>query len=267
MITLHKMPDFQTLSHLKASYLETLSAPLDGMWEQGYINPLPHWEIRIDKVLTGYFVGNDERALLQFYLQPEYESQSSRIFQQVVVQNNLTHALAGTMDPLFLRHCLDVQRSVKVHTYLYETSSSRPGGANETPSMRAVCMDELDRTIQFQIECLGIDANVGDWLRQYSANLIQRSELHVLCEDDRWLGLGELRRSETQLGVADVGMMVAPAHRRRGLASSILSRLRAKCDAEGLRAICSTTAQNIAAQKAIVRAGFRSRHRIIRVEL
>ena len=148
----------------------------------------------------------------------------------------------------------------------------RPGATvtrsfDDEGSVASVTLDELDRVIQFQTDCLTLDRSTVGWLRVYSSALIERSELFVLPDEDRWLGLGELRRSDTQTGVADVGMMVAPAHRGRGLATSILARLRAACESESLRAICSTTAENVAAQKAILKAGFRSRHRIIRVEL
>ena len=269
MITLHKLPDFQAVEDMKRRYLESLSAPLDGMWEMGFINPQPHWQIRVDEALAGYFVSNDEQTLLQFYVRPEFDHQSSRIFQQVLVQNNLKYAMVGTIDPLLLRHCLDVQRSVKVHTHLYEAGNAHSYAQtlSAAPQLRAVTLDELDRVIQFQTDCLTLDRSTVGWLRVYSSALIERSELFVLPDEDRWLGLGELRRSDTQTGVADVGMMVAPAHRGRGLATSILARLRAACESESLRAICSTTAENVAAQKAILKAGFRSRHRIIRVEL
>ena len=80
-----------------------------------------------------------------------------------------------------------------------------------------------------------------DWLRGYSGNLIERNELFVLTQGDEWLGLGELRRSDSQEGVADLGMMVAPVHRKKGWATVILTRLNTLCTKEGLQAICSTT--------------------------
>ena len=58
-------------------------------------------------------------------------------------------------------------------------------------------------------------------------------------------------------------MIVAPAHRGKGVATWILAQLVAMNDAEGLTSICSTERDNRAAQKAIERAGFFAGHRIL----
>ena len=104
-------------------------------------------------------------------------------------------------------------------------------------------------------------------LQDYSGNLIERKELFVLCRDDEWLGTGECRRSDSQEGVTDLGMMVTPAHRGKGWATYILTCLSAHSAAYGQHRICSTTVENVGAQKAIIRSGFISRHRIMNVSL
>ena len=178
-------------------------------------------------------------------------------------------ATVSTIDPAFLSLCLDVQKSVTVHTYLYESHTAVPSDHPQADGLDFCLVDiaELDRTVAFQQACLGGDKDMSDWLRGYSSNLIEREELFVLCREDEWLGLGEYRRSNSQEGITDLGMMIAPAHRGQGWATYILTCLRARCTAEGRHAICSTMVDNIGAQKAILRAGFISRHRIMNVSL
>ena len=102
-----------------------------------------------------------------------------------------------------------------------------------------------------------------DWLEGYSNGLIRRQELFVLANEKEWLGLGECRISETQFGIADLGVMVAPTHRNQGRATEILKRLVHYCQNQSLQPICSTTIGNMSAQKAIIRSGFSTQHRIL----
>jgi GNAT superfamily N-acetyltransferase len=267
MITLHECTDLRSLRDLKAQYLESLVAPMDGMWEVGFVDSSPHFEIRMDGESAGYYAANDEGALLQFYVRPEHEAHSRVLFDHVVAQGSVTQAVASTIDPLYLSLCLDAHKSATVHTLLYELRAPvRPTHPQaEGLDFRLVAASELDRTVAFQQDCIAGGHDLSGWLRGYSANLIDRKELFALCRGDEWLGLGECRRSDTQKGIADLGMMVAPGHRGSGWATYILQRLGADSTAAGLHAICSTTVENIAAQRAIARSGFVSRHRILNV--
>jgi len=96
--------------------------------------------------------------------------------------------------------------------------------------------------------------------------LIARGELFVLRRDDRWIGFGECRKSDTQANVTDVGVLVHPEERGRKWASYILSLLVKAGRSDGAKIICSTTVENIASQKAILSAGFVSRNRILVVD-
>ena len=77
MISFHKCSDLSSLLDLKAHYLQSLVAPMDGMWEVGIINPSPHWEIRMDGEQAGYYAANDEDDLLLFYVRPVFEKHST----------------------------------------------------------------------------------------------------------------------------------------------------------------------------------------------
>ncbi len=267
MISLHKCSDLSSILDLKAQYLQSLVAPMDGMWEVGFINPSPHWEIRMDGERAGYYAANNEGSLLQFYVRPAFEKHGRALFDHVIAQDTLTRAVVSTIDPAYHSFCLDVQKKTTVHTYLYEihTEVLPDHPKAEGLDFRLIEASELNRTIAFQQACFGGEKDLSGWLRGYSGNLIERKELFVLCRDDEWLGTGECRRSDSQEDVTDLGMMVTPAHRREGWATYILTLLSAQCAARRQHAICSTTVENVGAQKAIIRSGFISRHRIMNV--
>jgi GNAT superfamily N-acetyltransferase len=266
MVTLHPVSDASLIRDMKAAHLRSLVAPMDGMWEAGFINPSPHWEIQFDGDQAGYFALNDQGTLLEFYVRRDFDGSAPDLFRHVVETNSVEHAIVGTIDPLYLSLCLDIQKEVAVHTYLYGIRPDAPANG-QTSRLRLVEKRELEQTIAFQQSCLGGEHDLSGWLRGYSGNLIARGELFVLCDGEEWLGLGEIRKSDSQTDIVDLGMMVSPVHRGRGLATEILTLLRARTQADGKIAICSTTVENIGAQKAIVRAGFSSRHRILNVTL
>ncbi len=269
MISFDKCADLLSISEMKAAYFQRLVAPMDGMWDSGFTDPAPHWEIRLDGASAGYYAANDEGALLQFYVRPSFEQDARTLFDHVIAQDALTQIVVSTIDPSVLSLCLDLQKEVTVHTYLYELAAAVPAMHRDADGLdfRLVEKDELDRTIAFQQASLGGEHDLTAWLQGYSANLIERKELFVLCRNEDWIGLGERRVSDSQAGIADVGMMVIPSHRKNGWATYILRLLVVMTEEEGRRAICSATVENIASQKAIERAGFVSRHRIMNVAL
>lgn len=265
MISMQQCSDPSTLNHLRAAYLFGLTAPMDGMWDAGFVAQAPHWEIRMLDERAGYCAISAEGALLQFFLLPAYAVHGVTIFEHVVSRDIVHKAVVSTVDPFFLSLCLDVQKQVTVHTCMYEVHPEAGPPESSGPDTHFSPVEEvaLDRVVAFQRSCLGDDGDAGTWLRAYTARLIARNELFVLHRGNEWLGLGELRKSDSQPGVADLGMMVAPEHRGQGSGTDILLRLREQSAASGLRSICSTTVDNSPARKAILRAGFVSRHRIM----
>jgi RimJ/RimL family protein N-acetyltransferase len=266
MISLHPC-DLSSIQNLKSEYLSSLVGPMDGMWDVGFTDPAPHWEIRMDGALAGYYAATEEGTLLQFHVTPAFEKHRRTLLDHVVAPGHLSEAVVSTIDPAHLSCCLELQKSLAVHTYLYEIDTEVPPAHPEEAllNFRLIEPEELERTISFQETCLGSEEDLSDWLRGYSANLIQRKELFALYRDEDWIGVGECRRSDSQAGIADLGVMVNPEHRRSGWATYILTRLRADGKANGERSICSTEVENVAAQRAIIKAGFVSRHRILNV--
>lgn len=266
MISIKPCKDVTSIQNLKAGYLESLIGPLDGMWES-ISNASTHREIYVDQNRVGYFVVSDEGLLLQFFVEPASARYRKEAFSKVADEESINGATVGTNDPVFLSLCLDMQNGIAVHTIQYaeDLSSTQSPELEPTILFRLLQDSELEKTVLFQLACLGGDANMTNWLRGYSSNLIARRELFVLTRSEEWIGLGELRVSDTQEQVVDLGMMVHPSHRSHGWASTILALLHERSRSNGNRAICSTTMDNIAAQKAISRAGFVSRYRILNV--
>ncbi len=267
MIEIHPQ-SLEALADMRRSYLDALIVPLDGMWE-AFAEQAEHREIRFEGQRAGYFCFNDQGRLLQFFVEPEIEPRAAGIFARIVALDEVQGAVVGTGDPLFLAFSLDHQKSLRAQTLLYadhakSTDTSDSFADAESSILRPIELAELEDIARLQEEALGQE--LGDWLRGYLDRLIRRRELFALCLDDQILGTGEIRVSDSQEPYADLGVITMKDHRGRGVAGHVLTVLKKSCYPRELTPICSTTVDNIAAQKAIARAGFVSKHRLLEVE-
>ena len=259
------MFDLEPSSYLQLTpsrkiYLEDTAAPLDGMWEDAFFPTSNHWNIHSDGKLIGYCAVNAEGALLGFHvLDPTFEAAA---FEHCLDTLEIARAFVCTAEPAYLSLCLDKQSRVTVNTIMYEDD---PGKAEPSvfpgdSTFRQIEHNEHHIAVKFGVDAIGADR---DWLSGYYAERIEKNELYGLWRGEMLLAAGELRISPSQKDVADVGMIVATPYRKRGIATLVLNQLRYMGRQSGLRLICSTERENIGAQKAILKAGFRATHRIL----
>lgn len=271
MLSIKKIETQQDLSHLKAQYFASSISALDGMWHFGFVPMAEHFGFYEEEVLTGFCCINDEGYILQFYLAPQSNTSIRELFRLIVEQNSKviqTHkgdikgAFVSTAETAYLALCLDNAVSFKNNALMYQQGARQQGEVN-IQMQRATCA-QIKQFVHFAA------ANIGApeaWLTTYFTNLITRKELFGLWEGDTLLASGECRLfDEYQTDYADLGMIVAQSERGKGLATQVLKYLVKHAETKGLRAICSTEMDNIAAQKAIVRAGFSASHRIVQFE-
>jgi len=253
----------EELAPLKQNFLKGLPLPKDGMWE-AFVAMADHYAIKHDGKNIGYFVINPEMILLQFHVNSDHDTAS--IFTRILTEKNIKGAVPSTVELNFLSLCKDHQKQVTVNALMYhfEESStlSKAAFAQET-EFRLINNDELEVAVRFAHDTLGADQN---WLTGYYGGLIKRGELFGLWQNRKLIATGECRLSDSQKPYADLGVVVCKKHRGEGLATEILRELLDQCRRRELKAICSTEQENIAAQKAITKAGFISHHKILEID-
>lgn len=267
MIQVRKVEALVELSELKQQYMQQTTAPLDGMWLYGFVPVASHFVFFDDDKPVGFFCVNDDGYLLQFFLAQTHQSQAWRLFQSILhgedsPSGDIKGAFVSTAEPHYLSLCLDHFWKFEVNALMYQRSKG-PGDQPTENALNLTSVDssQLSEVVDFEVAAIGAPA---EWLNGYCTNLVNRQELFGVWKNGRLIATGESRSSdEYQTNYADVGMIVAESERGRGLATQILRQLVAMNDTKGLKSICSTEKTNIAAQKAIVRAGFFSSHRII----
>ena len=259
----------EQLSDFKQQYMRQTTAPLDGMWLCGFVPIASHYGLSLDGELIGFFCVNAEGYLLQFFVQSQYQRRSSELFEKILRTSPepINGAFVSTAEPLYLSLCFDHFSGFKVNALMYQLDDA--SGANNAIDgdlgLTEVAPGQLAETVEFAVAAIGAPAA---WLESYYGNLISRQELFGVWENGHLVATGESRGyDEYQTSYADLGVIVAPSERGRGLATRVLKRLVAMNEAKGLKSICSTEKANRGAQIAISRAGFSDRNRIIQFNI
>lgn len=250
---------------LEAAHLRSLVAPLDAMWELAFIRPSSHYLLQDGDRTLGYACIDASPRLLAFHVLDEFVNQGPDAFSFLLEKTEVKEASVGTNDPLFLSLCLERQRRISPNTYLFEDQepvSWELDGFGPT-DFREIVEDDLERIRLFYEQNASFVDESG-----YLIELIQNRQMFGLWSEEggELLATGERRFSRSQPPFADIGMIVAEAHRRRGLGAFILTRLKANCYAAKTRPICSCRHDNVGSRKAIQKAGFITKHRIVDVE-
>jgi len=268
---LQPIETLQTLDALKQRYLSQTTAALDGMWLHGFVPAASHYAWSEGEQQRGYFCVNDDGYMLQFFVDPRFRSKEAELFNHVARGESavgvIKGAIVSTAEPHSLSLCLDHFRTFEVNAVMYQLDASEDerthSDAASTP-LAKVTSSQLPDAVAFAMAEIGAPQ---DWVTGYYANLIDRGELYGVTDHGRLVATGENRRRDDLLAPhADLGVVVAQSQRGQGFATKILTTLVGMNGREGVRSICSTESDNHAAQKAITRAGFVARNRIVRFD-
>lgn len=250
------------IQQIRDDYLRTLVAPIDGMWENAVIAHAHFWEIQDQGQHAGYFCIGSDNYLLRFHLVENYQARAQEIFRWIISTYGIQYAITSTIEPLYFSLCLDVQKSITLHSYLFRDHKRIELSSDLSNSVfRKAKKSELNDIMRFDQANTGS----GEWIEAFLQERLSREELFVLYDRQTLVATGECIPSQKQPPYADLGMVVAQSYRRRGLGSFILTQLKKHCYEAGWKPICSCEASNLASKKAIEKAGFISEQRIVKI--
>lgn len=250
----------EDVSELRVDYLNSLVGPIDGMWAT-FVAMADQYVIISGEEKVGYCSINEEQKILQFFAKHDHDS----IYASVLKELDVKGAVVATSEFQHLSLAMDHQVSVSVNAFQYQCDDDvelKNANFPEGMIFRQVTIDELQTAVDFAVVAIG--APVG-WLQGYYGERIKLKELIGLWSGGELIATGECRPSAEQRPYADLGMVVSPEYRRKGLATAILREMLHDCRERGLKPICSTESENIGARKAITNAGFTSKLRILDV--
>ena len=265
MLTCLQFDFADTIQRINNDYTHTLVAPMDGMWENAIIPHATFWEIQDHGQHVGFFCLDSDNYLLRFHLQENYQQRAQEIFAWIISAYKIQRAIASTIEPFYFSLCLDFQKSMSLHTYLFrdhkrvELSSK----LEESIFRKAEKRDWDDIMLFYQANT----ERPGDWIEGFFHKRLDREELFICYDQQMLVAAGECIPGQQQQPYADLGMVVARSYRGKGLGSFMLSQLKIYCYKMSWMPICSCEAHNSVSKKAIEKAGFISEQRMMNVVL
>lgn len=239
-------------------YYKSLSAPMDDMWEESVLPKSTYYLILREKPI-GFFAMNDENIMTQFYI-VDYEY--SDAFVAVLNYFYIDQAMVSTYDPVFHSIASKFKKASVVKGLLFiEDDMVTLEEPMEGLTYEHAKSDDLEEVTRYH------DNNFmgGDFLEDYLKRLIDAGGLLLVKYEGAIIGTGEYRVSKNTENVANVGMTVSEAYRKKGLGAYILSYIRELCLSKGYVTICGCDTDNIASRKAIEKVGYKSYHKVLNV--
>lgn len=245
-----KTEDAVAVQALRRDLYQSFTAPLDAMWEVLYIASSQTYFIYQDNLQLGYCSIDEDHSLTQVFLCDEYRFLMAKVIQSLVEAELISSAKLSSIEPVGFNACLSQAKSTETNTLCYQFAETQE--VDIASIDMALVKTENIRDIQaFFKDQIQFDDNFG-----YTENLVQRNELFVLKKGNEIMATGECRLSDSQLEIADIGVIVNQNHQRKGLGAQVLHHMATKAQAANRKPICSTTVDNIGSQKAIRKAGF-----------
>ena len=243
----------------REEYLAQLTMPADDMWAS-FAEAAPAFALRVGQDVAGCACVDEQKGLLRFYVRPRHQHRSTELLRLLVDEAGVRRMMVPTSDPSFLSSALDLAAHVETHSLLFSWSQE-PAVPGLDGLLRAEPADR-ERVVAFQRRRLGAPR---DFLESYMDQLLEQGEVFLHLDGPRLAAVGELRPDVHQEGVAHLGLVVGSSWRRAGVGSRLMSSLVTRALSGGRTPCCSTERTNVGARKAIERAGFRARHRLLEV--
>lgn len=242
-------------------YRRTLVAPLDDMWA-AFAENAHQFTMMLDGEPLGFFSVNDDRELHAFHVRKGWEHHAGAFFRDVLVRQSICAAFPATVDPAFLSVCLDRARSIDVKALLFQHVTDPTAVRNPLATMRQAQEADFAACVAFARDATGMSL---DFLEPYLTARIRDGEFLLHELDAKIAGVGEFRQDSSNPDYAQLGVMVGKSVRGRGLGGAIMNYLVDEAARRHRKPICSTEPTNLAARHIIEHAGFRARHRVLRV--
>ena len=246
---------------MEQMWLKSLLSPQDGMWES-FRKSSEYWLIKHHDRPIGYFNLHPDFGLIQYYLRPGHDSISHDVFGQLVENCSIKNGMVGSNNPIYYQSAQAICIDQEMHTYLFQLEKEA-SIENKPGEFKLSTMDDLNRLVEFTKMSIGAPEG---WIRSYTADLIHKREHYHLQWSGDVVGTSEVRKSNSQPGIADIGMIVNPKYRRKGYGTFLLQKAKLIAIEKGLTPICSTEVNNIASVKSIRKCGFTSKYHLMKME-
>lgn len=223
----------------------------ENVWESQY------YKIKMNSAWVGYFCVNSERILWEFYLVKSALIYSQQVFKFLIDMNYIVAAECKSFDSLLMSLCFDFHKKAACSAYLFrdDTDVSHSLSTIVDINFRLATQEDFSSILKMS----------GDFFHNLEEN-IMKEEVFVFYSNNELLGAGSCKKICDSMNYYDIGMVVTEDHRNKGIGTFIIIKLREYCYNNNRIPVCGCWYFNHASKKTLEKAGFITRHRIIRFE-
>lgn len=248
----------EEIEEMRKDYYVNLTAPMDDQWEEGIIPNGDFFTVIQDDFIVGYFVLDDEGAIISFYTKKKEEA--TEIFKAIISKKKIKKAYVFTCDPLFYKQCINLKKDMLDNSFLYRLKNK----VEVDPPFNTIDivkgeMRDFEEILNHFMDGTGISE---EWAKIFMTTRINANSIIVFKLDNKIIGTGEIRPSISNSNYANIGMVVAKEFRRRGIATYIVNVVTKISIERGYKPICATSIDNIGSQKTIKKNGYECYHKI-----
>lgn len=239
---------------LRTAFYQAVSAPIDGMWDE-VMHMSQLWSILDNSIPVGYFSIGEEQTLYQFFLYRPYWNDATDILKKVIATKNIRSGIVTSFNTVFLNASLDLTETLQIHSYLFTDWQEKDFRA---PLGTALIRIEMLPTFYHKSLLAFYQKHAkgpAEWLNLYLIKLLNENAIWGAFLDNELCGTLEIRRNRLS-PYAEVGMVIASEKRKSGLGTQLAFLAKSICKENGLKPVCSCTANNLGSLKLIQKTGF-----------
>ncbi len=236
---------------MRNTYLDCLAAP-QGLYVEHLVSTGRAWRLGD----LAYAVVCDG-TLVEFFVDPKETRQLVEIFDMAMRQTGASTVLCKSFDTQLMYVALSRPAHITTVGFLYRHIADPHFEPRDDVSFIAGSLSDADTIFGFNDDFFEDIQEIQDYAESGGLFLLKKAGEIIGC------GIGK-SVIEARPDI-DIGMLVAPMHRRHGFGSHIIAFLKDHYLQQGLRPICGCSVDNIGSQRALNNAGLVSEHRLLQI--
>ncbi len=252
----NKIIDGKTSQNLREPYIRQLALAQEYYLEL-LVNKGSLYQILVDGLEAGYFILSENNILLEFFVLPEWVNRMDEYFGIILKEFGVTKALCKTFDTDLLFCCEGYQKSTSTAGFLFREFAGKPNGISPSGiTVRRADMADESQIIAVNEEVFDHPEEVGQY--------IQAQQIFLFEKENNLVGFGIYSPVICGREDYDIGMLITPEFRHKGYGTFIIQYLVNFCRQNGWNPNAGCAVENTASRKCLEKAGFVTRHRLLK---
>lgn len=263
MIELIAVKSLEEIQEQRDIYLKELPYS-QGLNTEENVWMCQYYKIDINSACAGYICIDSQKTLWEFYLIDSAQIYSQEVFKFLLEMNYIIAAESKSYDNMLMSLCLDYHKKASCNAYLFRDDTDidikHLSSKFENIKIRLATKEDIKELAEINRFADNVD---------FFFNLeeeIQKEEIYIFYSDGELFGAGTCKRICECQNYYDIGMIVPEKHRRKGLGTYIIIKLKEYCYKNNKIPVCECYYYNYPSKSTLEKAGFISKHRMTRFE-